>query len=72
MPEGEFEGRRVVVTGAGAGIGRGIATAFVREGAHVAVVDLHADRVADAVRALEVGPGRAVGVTGDVRASAGG
>lgn len=71
MHEGEFEGRRVVVTGAGAGIGRGIAAAFVREGAHVAVVDLRADRVEDAVGALASGPGRAIGVTGDVRTSAG-
>jgi 3-oxoacyl-[acyl-carrier protein] reductase len=63
----EFTGRRVLVTGAGAGIGRGIAGAFVREGAHVAVVDIDPERVAQTVDGLAGGPGRAVGVPGDVR-----
>jgi NAD(P)-dependent dehydrogenase (short-subunit alcohol dehydrogenase family) len=64
---GEFAGRRVLVTGAGGGIGRGIAAAFVREGAHVAVVDVDAERVAETVDGLGGAPGRAVGVPGDVR-----
>ena len=64
---GEFAGRRVLVTGAGSGIGRGIAAAFVREGAHVAVVDLVPERVTKAVESLADGPGRAAGVLGDVR-----
>jgi len=63
----EFVGRRVLVTGAGAGIGRGIAAAFVHEGAHVAVVDIDPERVAQTVGGLAGGPGRAVGVPGDVR-----
>ncbi|ALL79743.1 short-chain dehydrogenase (plasmid) [Pseudonocardia sp. EC080610-09] len=48
-------GARVVVTGAGANIGRGIAHAFAREGARVAVVDIdsaQAEQVADEVRGL--------------------
>jgi NAD(P)-dependent dehydrogenase (short-subunit alcohol dehydrogenase family) len=64
---GEFADRRVLVTGAGNGIGRGIAAAFVREGAHVAVVDVDPERVAGTVDRLADGPGRAVGVPGDVR-----
>lgn len=64
---GEFAGRRVLVTGAGSGIGRGIAAAFVREGAHVAVVDIDPERVAQTVDSLTGGPGRAAGVPGDVR-----
>ncbi|HEV2282550.1 MAG TPA: SDR family NAD(P)-dependent oxidoreductase [bacterium] len=64
---GEFAGRRVLVTGAGSGIGRGIAAAFVREGAHVAVVDIDPERVAKTVDRLAGGPGRAAGVPGDVR-----
>ncbi|HLW49030.1 MAG TPA: SDR family NAD(P)-dependent oxidoreductase [bacterium] len=64
---GEFTGRRVLVTGAGSGIGRGIAAAFVREGASVAVVDVNPERVAQTVDALAGGPGRAVAVPGDVR-----
>ncbi|HEV2356283.1 MAG TPA: SDR family NAD(P)-dependent oxidoreductase [bacterium] len=63
----EFAGRRVVVTGAGSGIGRGIATAFVRAGAHVAAMDLDPERVAETVGGLADGPGRAVGVPGDIR-----
>ena len=67
MGGGAFAGRRVLVTGAGAGIGRGIASAFVREGAWVAVVDCIADRVTTVVADLRDGPGRAFGVVGDVR-----
>lgn len=64
---GEFAGRRVLVTGAGSGIGRGIAAAFVREGAHVAVMDIVPERVTKTVESLAGGPGRAAGVLGDVR-----
>src|SRR2546428_7844734 len=71
MAEQGFAGRGAVVTGAGAGIGRAIATAFARRGAEVAVVDLHPDRVADTVGAIADGPGRAFAVPGDVRTQAG-
>ncbi len=68
MSEGEFAARRVVVTGAGAGIGRAITAAFVREGAWVAAVDLVAERAAETAAIVE-GPGRAFGIAGDIRAS---
>jgi len=67
MAEHEFTGRGAVVTGAGAGIGRAIATAFAQRGARVAVVDLQPDGVAATVRAIGDGGGTAFGVRGDVR-----
>ena len=45
----DLAGRRVVVTGGASGIGLATATRFVREGSHVVVLDLDADRF-EAVR----------------------
>ncbi len=70
MSDHEFAGRRVLVTGAGAGIGRGIVTAFAHAGASVAVVDVASDRVKMVAAELADGPGRAFGVVGDVRTAA--
>jgi NAD(P)-dependent dehydrogenase (short-subunit alcohol dehydrogenase family) len=47
-------GRRAVVTGAGAGIGRAIAVRFAGEGAHVLVADIDED--AAALVARDLGP----------------
>jgi meso-butanediol dehydrogenase/(S,S)-butanediol dehydrogenase/diacetyl reductase len=47
-----FEGRTVVVTGAGGGIGKGIASRFAAEGAHVVLAD-RSDAIHEA--ATEVG-----------------
>lgn len=52
-------GKRVVVTGGSRGIGRAIASAFLDEGAHVAICARGAETLGEAVRAL--------GERGDVR-----
>ncbi|HEX6932615.1 MAG TPA: SDR family oxidoreductase [Streptosporangiaceae bacterium] len=58
-----FDGHGVVVTGAAQGIGLGIVTRFLNEGAGVIAVDRNAERLASA--AADLGP-RCVAVTGDV------
>ena len=46
MPGNEVAGRVVIVTGAGRGIGRGIASHLAKNGARVVVSDVRADRLA--------------------------
>ena len=47
------EGRVALITGAGGGIGRGVAKAFAEAGYHVLVADIDADAGRDIVRELE-------------------
>ncbi|WP_416984875.1 SDR family NAD(P)-dependent oxidoreductase [Streptomyces sp. T028] len=61
-----LEGRSVVVTGAGSGIGRATALAFAAEGARVLVADLNADGAQAVVKEIEEAGGTAVAVTGDL------
>jgi meso-butanediol dehydrogenase/(S,S)-butanediol dehydrogenase/diacetyl reductase len=56
----------VIITGAGAGIGRASAILFAREGARVAVVDLDEASALKVVREIEASGGSAKAITADV------
>lgn len=60
-------GRRALVTGGGAGIGRAIAAALVRHGVGVAVADIAPEAARDVAAALTDAGGVAVGIGMDVR-----
>jgi len=64
----ELAGRVAIITGAGGGIGRRIALAFVRAGASVTVVDVKEEGCEDTVTQIraEVGPGRGLFVVADI------
>ncbi len=65
------EGRVVVITGSGRGIGRAYAEGLVAAGAHVVVNDVDGVAVTEAVDALVASGGEAIGHVGDVSTSFG-
>ncbi|MFE0677259.1 SDR family NAD(P)-dependent oxidoreductase [Streptomyces sp. NPDC058867] len=60
------DGRSVIVTGAGSGIGRATALTFAELGDHVVVADLNAEGARAVVEEIEKAGGTAVAVTGDL------
>src|SRR5688500_10809019 len=66
---GILDGKVALITGAGQGVGRGIALAMAREGAHVAVVDRNAETAAEASSAIDGLGGRALYRICDVSSS---
>lgn len=58
--------RIVIVTGAASGIGKGIAQAYAREGAKVAIADLNLEAASAAAAEIVRSGGEAVGVAMDV------
>jgi 3-oxoacyl-[acyl-carrier protein] reductase len=63
----EIRGASALVTGAGRGIGRSIALALAREGAHVTVVSRTAAELDTVVSEIEAAGGRGVAFAGDLR-----
>lgn len=61
-----FQGRSVLVTGGGSGIGLATAVAFANEGARVAVGDVSAEGCRKAVEAIHDSGGTAISVHADV------
>jgi NAD(P)-dependent dehydrogenase (short-subunit alcohol dehydrogenase family) len=63
-----MEGQRVLVTGAGTGIGRGVAIELGKNGAHVVLHYSHSsDSIADAVEVIRNAGGRAKAIQADFR-----
>lgn len=63
---GKLENRVAFVTGAGRGIGRGVAMAMAEEGAQVGLFDIDGETVNATAEEIEQAGGRAIGVQGDV------
>lgn len=67
MPEPNFAGLHVFVAGGSTGINLGIAQAFARAGAHVAVLSRSPDKLQQAAESLRALGTQALGLSADVR-----
>ncbi len=66
-----LEGKVAIITGAGGGIGRGIAQRFVEEGARIVVNDILAERADETVALITKSGGEAVAAAADISERAG-
>ncbi|MGW1882623.1 SDR family oxidoreductase [Streptomyces sp. NPDC001970] len=67
LPPGTYEGRVVLVTGGGSGLGRAIAEEFARLGADLVIVSRNAERLEAARKELSGFGGRVAVAVGDIR-----
>ena len=63
---GICNGRTVIITGAGGGLGRAYALAFAAEGANVVINDIRADAAADVAGEIRAGGGQALANSDDI------
>ena len=63
---GRLQGKTALITGAGGGIGKGMALAFVKEGAKVAIVDINEELGAKAEKELQVYSPESFFIKGDL------
>jgi NAD(P)-dependent dehydrogenase (short-subunit alcohol dehydrogenase family) len=63
---GRLEGKKAIVTGAGAGIGRAISIFFAKEGASVICIDLNGQTVNETAEIIEISGGTAIPIEADV------
>jgi NAD(P)-dependent dehydrogenase (short-subunit alcohol dehydrogenase family) len=70
MPDRTLAGKRVLVTGAGGGLGRAFAEAFARAGAAVAAADIDTDAAEQTAIRIRNGSGLAIAHAVDVTKSA--
>jgi NAD(P)-dependent dehydrogenase (short-subunit alcohol dehydrogenase family) len=66
MTEQNLEGRVALITGAGRGVGLGIALELASRGAAIAINDINAERAEEAVATVTASGGKAVAAAGDI------